>query len=234
MAKLYLIPTPLGSEAPLSRALPAENREIIETLDCFVVENTRTARRFLSRLPIGRPIDGLHFAELNEHTPEAEIPSLLAPALEGRNIGLLSEAGLPCVADPGARLVEAAHAAGVEVVPLVGPSSLLLALMASGANGQSFAFRGYLPVKDPARRQAIVQAERRAQGGESQLFIEAPYRNGQLLQSFLSVCAPATRLTVAVDLLEPSQQIITRTVAAWKKEREALDLHKRPAIFILF
>lgn len=235
MGKLFLIPTPLGDTASWDIALPAGNRKILDEIDYFVVENIRTARRFLARSGISRPIDTLTFAELNEHSRPEEVDSLLTPLLtEGRHIGLMSEAGLPCVADPGAWLVAVAHRHGVEVVPLVGPSSILLALMASGANGQSFAFNGYLPVKPADRVKAIRALERRiAVEGQTQIFIEAPYRNRKLFDDLIATCGAQTRLCVACDLLEPGQWIGTKSIAEWgKKGAPAFD--KRPAIFILF
>ncbi len=235
MGKLYLIPTPIGETASWDTALPAGNRAIIDRIDHFVVENIRTARRFLARSGIGRAIDELTFAELNEHTPPEEVETLLDPLLkEDKNIGVMSEAGLPCIADPGALLVAAAHRRGVEIVPLVGPSSLTLALMASGANGQSFAFNGYLPVKPMERVKAIRHFEHRAHTeGQSQIFIEAPYRNRKLFDDLLTACAPQTRLCVACDLLEPGQYIRSQSIAAWKKNG-APAIDKRPAIFIIF
>ncbi len=236
--KLYLIPTPIGEVADRELALPEANRAVLRELDYLVVENLRTARRFLSRMELGRPIDSLTFAELNEHTRPEQVEALLEPVLkEGRDGGVISEAGLPCVADPGAGLVAAAHRHGIEVRPLVGPSSILLALMASGANGQSFAFNGYLPIKGPERARALRHFERRARTeGQTQLFIEAPYRNGRLLEDILSVCDPQTMLCVAVDLLEPTQSVVSQAIAVWRKERALLEprFEKRPAIFILF
>lgn len=230
--KLYLLPTPIG-DTPVYDVLPQRNRDILASLDYFVVENIRTARRFLSRASIGRPIDGLRFVELNEHTRPEELADLLAPVLTGTDAGLMSEAGVPGVADPGADLVALAHAHEVEVIPLVGPSSLILALMASGLNGQSFAFNGYLPIKQPERNKAIRFFEKRAQTEhQSQLFIEAPYRNVKLFQDFLSVCGEHTSLCVAIDLLQPDQRIITHSIAQWRR-LPLPDLQKRPAIFIL-
>ncbi len=222
--KIYLLPTPIGESDV------AENQGIIRSLDHFVVENLRSARRFLSRAGIGKPIDSLHFAELNEHTPAQEVEKLLQPALEGHDIGILSEAGVPVVADPGADLVALAHRKGVEVVPLVGASSILLAVMGSGLNGQSFAFNGYLPVKAPERVKAIRFYEARAlKENQAQFFIEAPYRNAKLLDDLLAALAPETRLTLAVDLLQPTQLLGTKRVVDWKKERP--EINKRPAIF---
>lgn len=235
MGKLYLIPTPMGETASWDTALPAGNRAALDSITDFVVENTRTARRFLARSGINRAIDELTFTELNEHTRPEEVETLLLPLLkEGKNIGVMSEAGLPCIADPGALLVEAAHRHGVEIVPLVGPSSITLALMASGANGQSFAFNGYLPVKPPERVKAIRRFEQRAHSErQTQIFIEAPYRNRKLFDDITATCAPGTMLCIACDLLEPGQYIRSQNVAAWKKGG-APAIDKRPAIFIIF
>ena len=228
---LYLIPCPISDETAPWDVLPAANRAVMDALDYFIVENTRTARRFLSKAGVARPIDTLEFRELNEHT-------VAGTFLISGFLGIIShlpssEAGVPGVADPGALVVEACHRRGVRVVPLVGPSSILLALMASGLNGQSFAFNGYLPVKPSERGKAIRFFERRARSeGQSQLFIEAPYRNAKLLEQFLQTLAPETRLTVAADLTAPAERIETRTVGEWR--RMALpELNKRPAIFII-
>ena len=230
---LYMIPCPIGEGGDPYDVLPLHNREVIRSLDYFVVENARTARRFLSRAGIGKPIAELEMAELNEHTSPQEVERLLEPLLEGRDGGMISEAGVPGVADPGADLAALCHQHGIRVVPLVGPSSILLALMASGLNGQSFAFNGYLPVKPPERARAIRHYERRALAeGQSQIFIEAPYRNAKLLDELFAVCQPETRLTVAADLLEPGEYVRTATVREWKAAPRP-QINKRPAIFIL-
>lgn len=231
---LYLIPCPISDETAPWDVLPAANRAVMDALNYFIVENTRTARRFLSKAGIARPIDTLEFRELNEHTAAGRaVEELVQPIAEGRSAGVISEAGVPGVADPGAAVVEACHRRGIRVVPLVGPSSIILAVMASGLNGQSFAFNGYLPVKPPERTKAIRFFERRAQTeGQSQLFIEAPYRNAKLLEELLRTLAPGTRLTVAVDLTAPTEHIETRTVSQWR-QRPLPELNKRPAIFIL-
>lgn len=230
---LYLIPCPIADETAPWEVLPAANRAVMEGLDYFIVENTRTARRFLAKAGIG-PIDTLEFRELNEHTVAGSaVEELVAPLAAGRSAGVISEAGVPGVADPGALVVEACHRRGIRVVPLVGPSSILLAVMASGLNGQSFAFNGYLPVKPAERAQAIRRYERRAQSeGQTQLFIEAPYRNAKLLEELLHTLAPATRLGVAVDLTAPAERIEVRTVAEWRRA-PLPELHKRPAIFLV-
>lgn len=231
---LYLIPCPISDETAPWDVLPAANRAVMDSLDYFIVENTRTARRFLSKAGIARPIAELEFRELNEHTVAGpDVEALVDPIAAGRSAGVISEAGVPGVADPGALVVEACHRRGIRVVPLVGPSSILLALMASGLNGQSFAFNGYLPVKPAERAQAIRSFERRARSeGQSQLFIEAPYRNAKLLEQLLQVLAPDTRLTLAVDLTAPGGQVTTRTVAEWRRA-PLPELNKRPAIFII-
>lgn len=231
---LYLIPCPISDETEPWDVLPAANRAVVDSLDYFIVENTRSARRFLSKAGIARPIDTLEFREVNEHTTAGrEVEELVAPLLQGRSAGVISEAGVPGVADPGALAVAACHRLGIRVVPLVGPSSILLALMASGLNGQSFAFNGYLPVKPPERVRAIRALERRVLAErQSQLFIETPYRNEKLFAQLLEVCGADTKLTVAVDITAPAESITTHSVAEWRK-RPAVGLNKRPAIFIL-
>ena len=217
---LYLIPCPISDETAPWDVLPAANRAVMDALDYFIVENTRTARRFLSKAGIARPIGELEFRELNEHTAAGrEIEELIAPLLEGRSAGVISEAGVPGVADPG--------------VPLVGPSSIILAVMASGLNGQSFAFNGYLPVKPPERTRAIRFFERRALSeGQSQLFIEAPYRNVKLMEQLVQTLGDQTRLTVAVDLTAPDERIETHTAGEWRR-RQLPEMNRRPAIFII-
>ena len=231
---LYLIPCPISDETAPWDVLPAANRAVIDSLDYFIVENVRTARRFLAKAGIARPIDTLEFRELNEHTTAgAAVEELIAPLLQGRSAGVVSEAGVPGVDDPGALAVEACHRRGIRVVPLVGPSSILLAVMASGLNGQSFAFNGYLPVKPPERTQAIRRFERRARAeGQSQLFIEAPYRNAKLMEELLRTLAPDTRLAVAMELTAPGQFIAAHPVAEWRR-RQLPEMQKHPAIFII-
>lgn len=230
---LYMIPCPIADEGDPWSVLPAANREVMASLDYFIVENVRSARRFLSRAGIG-PIDRLEFRELNEHTAAGrEVEELVEPLLKGRSAGVISEAGVPGVADPGALVAALCHRRGIRVVPLVGPSSILMAVMASGLNGQSFAFNGYLPVKPPERARAIRQLEHRARTErQSQLFIEAPYRNQKLLEQLLQVCQPDTLLTVAVDITAPGEWIRTRSVADWRRV-PLPDLQKRPCLFVL-
>ncbi|MFZ5484156.1 MAG: SAM-dependent methyltransferase [Pseudomonadota bacterium] len=229
---LYLIPTPLG-DSPLNTVLPEETRAVARRLRHFVVEQAKTARAFLKQVGTELPIQQLHLAELNEHTRAEALAALLAPLLDGHDVGLLSEAGCPAVADPGANLVRLAHRHGITVKPLVGPSSILLALMASGLVGQRFAFHGYLPAKPEARAKAIRELEARAQKEDAaQAFIETPYRNTALLDTLLSVCRPDTLLSVAVDLTTAEEFIRTQPVIDWRKALPNLD--KRPTVFLLW
>jgi 16S rRNA (cytidine1402-2'-O)-methyltransferase len=229
--KLFLIPAPLG-DGEVGAVIPQGTLDILHALRFFVVEELRTARRYLKKTGLKTPLEQLAFFELNEHTPETDIPALLQPVLEGNDMGLLSEAGAPAVADPGAGLVALAHRRHIEVIPLAGPSSLLLALMASGLNGQSFAFSGYLPVKSRERRQRIRQLEKRSIAEQqTQLFIETPYRNHALLNDLLASCAPHTRLCIAAAITMPDAFIRTQTIAEWKKT--PVDIHKKPCIFLI-
>ena len=231
---LYMIPCPISDSTEVYDVTPAANGRVIDSLDYFIVENVRSARRFLSKAKIARRIDDLEFVELNEHTVAGvAIEQMIKPILEGRSAGVISEAGVPGVADPGALVVEACHRKGIRVVPLVGPSSILLAMMASGLNGQSFAFNGYLPVKPPERAKALKALERRAQQEQqSQIFIEAPYRNVKLMEQMLQVCGAECKLTVACDITSPEELIVTRTIAQWRK-CGVPDIAKRPTIFII-
>jgi 16S rRNA (cytidine1402-2'-O)-methyltransferase len=229
---LYLIPTPLGEHTVPAEILPAPALAIAARLDCFVAENTRSARQFLKQLPSAHPIQAIEIRELNEHSRAEDLPALLAPLRAGRDCGLLSEAGCPAIADPGAALVALAHRHGVPVWPLVGPSSLTLALMASGLNGQRFAFAGYAPVKDGERDAFLSGLERRsAQFAETQLLIETPYRAQALLDALVRVLRPDTDLVVARELTQPAQAIRCGTVAQWRAA--PLAMGKVPAVFAL-
>jgi 16S rRNA (cytidine1402-2'-O)-methyltransferase len=230
--KLLLVPAWLAQDTAPDAVVPAPALARIRALRDFVVEDAKSARRFLSACGHPGPMREVAMAELNEHTPAAAVPALLEPALQGRDLGLLSEAGIPAVADPGAALVAAAHAKGITVVPLVGPSSIMLALEASGLEGQRFRFVGYLPAEAAARREAIAELEKRsARDRETQVFIETPYRNDALLKDLLETCKPSTRLCVAADLTGTAEWIHSRDVAAWRKNVPAIG--KRPAIFLL-
>ena len=229
--KLYLIPSPLGENAP-AEVIPAPVLERLSSIDCFVVEEVRTARRYLSRAGLKGHIEGLEFHELNEHTPLSEIAPLVHLFDDGRDVGLISEAGLPAVADPGAQLVGLCHREGIEVVPLVGPSSLMLALMASGLNGQSFAFVGYIPAKTEERRAAIKRLEKRsAAEHQTQILIETPYRNDAMLADLASTCSGKTLITVAANLTQTDAFIRTQSAARWKEH--PVTIGKRPCVFLI-
>ena len=231
--RLILFPVTIGAE-DIASSLPTANAELLASCHTFIVEELRTARRFLKKAGYPHAIDDTVFYELNEHTSHEEIGNYLDAIDKGENIGLLSEAGLPCVADPGAMITKIAQRRGIEIVPLVGPSSLMLALMASGFNGQSFAFVGYLPVDKSKRASAIRRLEERVhREHQTQLFIEAPYRNNQMLEALSTVLQPSTMVCVACDLTLPTQYIRSLTAARWKKEKEAIDLHKRNTVFLI-
>lgn len=232
--KLILFPVTIGAEN-MDRSLPAFNINLLNECHTFIVEEVRTARRFLKKAGYQHAIDDTTFYTLNEHTSESEITDYLEPIMHGENIGLLSEAGLPCVADPGAMITRLAQQKRIEIVPLVGPSSLLMALMASGFNGQNFAFVGYLPIDKSERSHAIHNLENRVyKENQTQIFIEAPYRNNQMLEALCETCNHNTMICVACDITLPTQTIISRTVAQWKKEREKINLHKRNTVFLLY
>jgi len=232
MATLYLIPCSLG-ETNFDRILPANNTQIVTELKHFIVEDIRSARRFLKKANPQIVIDELTFYVLNQHTTAAEISTFIKPMHVGNDMGVISEAGCPAIADPGADVVAIAQSQGFKVVPLVGPSSILLALMASGFNGQSFAFNGYLPVQPADRVKALKKLENRIYSeNQSQLFIETPYRNMKMAEEILSSCQPTTKLCIAADITLETEFIVTKTVKAWKGN--VPDLNKRPTIFILY
>lgn len=229
--KLYLIPVTLGDTAPLE-VLPISIKRTIERINHYIVENEKSARRFIKKISSGKSQSSLHISVLNKFTEAQEIPGFLTPCSQGHDIGIISEAGCPGIADPGADVVQIAHEKGFRVVPLVGPSSITLALMASGMNGQNFAFNGYLPIDSTERKSAIKRLEKISQdSGQTQLFIETPYRNDKLLAELVKVLRPNTRLCVACDITLPSEYIATKTATDWKKT--SVELHKRPAIFLV-
>lgn len=230
MSRLYLIPAPLGDNDP-TEVIPQYVLETACSLKTFVVEETRTARRFLSRYGLKGKIDELSFTELNEHTGKEDIEAM-ASLFDNSDVGLITEAGLPAVADPGAALVALCHRKGIEVVPLVGPSSLMMALMASGLDGQSFAFRGYLPAKTDERRTAIRNLEKTSSSlKQTQIFIETPYRNDSLMADLTANLNPSTRLCIAADITLRTQLIRTLRVAEWRKR--PLSIGKRPCVFLI-
>jgi 16S rRNA (cytidine1402-2'-O)-methyltransferase len=229
---LYLIPVSLG-ETDATNVMPQTTLAVVHRLRRFIVENPKSARRLLKSAAYPLPLRDAHMTTLDEHTPSRELTGLLAPLLEGEDCGLMSEAGCPAVADPGAELVRLAHAHGVRVVPLVGPSAILLALMACGLNGQRFAFHGYLPVESAARGRKLRELEDESgRSGAAQIFMEVPYRNGALLQAVLERCRGDTLLCIATELTLPGESIATRAISEWKKNPPALD--RRPAMFVLW
>lgn len=228
--KLFLIPTTLGQNEPLE-VLPISVKKTVEDLDFFIVENEKTARRFIKKIAPRKSQPSLRLFVLDKYTSEFESKSFIDPCFQGINVGLISEAGVPAVADPGANIVMLAHHKKVEVVPLVGPSSILLAMMASGLNGQNFAFNGYLPIDKIERKKKIKEFEKWSkQNNQSQIFIETPYRNNKLFTELKTTLTPGTMLCIAVDLTLPTEYIRTLTVKEWKSEQ--IDLHKRPCIFV--
>ena len=229
---LYLIPVTLG-EDNITQVLPPDVVKVAQRLDNFVVESEKSARHFLSTIKTIRPVRELNLNLLNEHTEQKDVNALLAPLLAGKDVGLMSDAGCPGVADPGAKLVELAHQKGIRVIPFVGPSSILLSLMASGFNGQQFTFLGYLPVDKTQRNQKLKEIEKRSlTNKETQIFIETPYLNQNMLDAIMSVCQPNTKLCIACDISLTTELISSKTIASWRKS-PLPDLHKRPAIFLL-
>lgn len=228
---LYLVPTMLGDNAPLE-VLPISIKRTIENVDHYIAENEKTARRFIKKISPSKNQPDLHFEVLNKYTDPAEISSFLDPCVQGSDIVLLSEAGAPGIADPGAEIVRVAHKKQIRVIPLVGPSSITMAMMASGMNGQNFAFTGYLPIESDLRSKAIKSLEKLSfETGQAQIFIETPYRNEKLLAELLRKLKSTTRLCVATDITLPSEEINTKTVQEW--QRKQIEINKRPTVFII-
>lgn len=229
---LYLVPVTLG-DTPVSKVIPDGNKEIIAGIKFFIVENIRTARRFLKKTEPSVNIDELTFFELNKHTDLTQIDSYLKPIFEGHSVGLMSEAGVPAIADPGADVVAIAQRSKIRVVPLVGPSSILLSLMASGFNGQSFAFHGYLPIDSGERIRKIKQMENRIfNEDQTQIFIETPYRNEKLVNDILKNCSSSVKLCIAVNITCEDEYIKTLSVKEWGKRLP--DMHKKTCIFLIY
>jgi len=228
--KIYLIPVTLGGDDFL-KVIPEKVLGITRELRHFIVEDIRSARRYLRLIDKGFPIDDSHFYELNEHTDESDISHYLEPATKGFDIGVMSEAGLPGIADPGAAIVALAHRMKLQVSPLSGPSSIILALIASGLNGQAFTFNGYLPVKPEERSTKLRELEKRAAEGYAQIFMETPYRNHKMLEAILSVCRADTMLTVAIEITLPSESIRTMKISEWKKE--SVQLKDKLVVFVM-
>lgn len=229
---LYLIPVPLGN-APLDLVLPSVVRDRARRLQHFVAENAKSARAFLKQLPSDTPLQQIEIHELSEHTPAGTLPELLAPLHTGIDVGLISEAGCPAVADPGANLVALAQREGIRVIPMTGPSSILLALMGSGLSGQNFAFHGYLPAKEDDRHKKLRELEKDSrQEKRTQIFIETPYRNRQMLETLVKACADSTRICVATDLTLDNESIMTRTPVEWRRQGLP-EIDRRPTVFLL-
>jgi 16S rRNA (cytidine1402-2'-O)-methyltransferase len=231
-ASLFLIPVTLGDTA-ISKVLPDYNKNVILSIQYFIVENVRTARRFLKQTEPDIDIDSLTFFTLNKHTSKESIADFLKPIEDGHSVGIISEAGCPAIADPGAEIVAIAQRKNIRVIPLIGPSSILLALMASGFNGQSFAFQGYLPIDNEQRIKTLKMLEHRIYSeNQTQLFIETPYRNAKILDDIIKTCKPSTKLCIAADITLDSEFIKTRSISEWKNQKP--DLSKRPCIFALY
>lgn len=229
---LYLIPVMLGDETPATDVLPATVSRAISLIDNYVVENSKVARKFIKAIYPEKVQATLNLFELNKHTDSKELKTFIQPLLDGKNMGLMSDAGCPGVADPGAVIIAMAHEKGIKVVPLVGPSSILLSLMGSGMNGQSFTFNGYLPIDKGDKKTMLKNLEKwSAERNQSQIFIETPYRNNQLMEEMVQILQPNTLLCVACDLTLPTEIMLTKPVSFWKKHK--IDLHKRPCIFII-
>lgn len=231
--KLYLVPALLGGTLA-EQVIPLGTLEKVRALRFFVVENVRTARRMLGKMHMPCPIDELEFVELDKHNPEnPDLLAYLGKALDGQDIGLMSEAGSPCVADPGALIVELAHQAGIQVVPLTGPNAMILALMASGFNGQSFCFHGYLPIKKQERVRKIKELEHRSMANnETELFIETPFRNNAMIEDLLKNCRPNTMLCVASNITTEDEKIVSKPISEWKSIK--YDWNKKPAVFLIY
>lgn len=228
--RLYLVPVTLGGD-DFTNVIPEKVIRLTSLLRYFIVENTRSARRFLRLIDKEFPINDTVFFELNEHTADSEIAQFLDPALKGFDMGIISEAGLPCIADPGAKIVSLAHQKKIKVIPLTGPSSIILALISSGLNGQNFSFNGYLPVKPAEKAASIRDLQKKARDGFAQIFMETPYRNQKMLESILSVCDNETRLCIAADITLPSESITTMKIGEWRKNIPSLN--DRLVIFVL-
>ena len=232
LGTLYMVPVTLGDDN-LSYVIPADVMKLVQNLEYFVVENEKSARRFLGSVKTNKPVRELNFQLLNEHSAERDLPALIAPLLSGHHVGMLSEAGCPGIADPGATLAALAHRKGIKVAPLVGPSSILLSLMASGFNGQQFTFLGYLPSDKAARVNKLKDIEKHSQRlNETQIFIETPYRNQHMLEDILASCGANTKLCIARNVSLETEFVVSKTIAEWKKS-ELPDLHKQPTVFLL-
>lgn len=230
LGQLYLIPCELG-EGTTEQVIPASIYSLVNNIKYFIVEDPKSARHYLKRLKIQTPINELILFELNKHSDKNNLSDLIKPLLEGHSMGIISEAGCPCIADPGSEIVKLAHQHNIKVLPLTGPSSILLSLMASGFNGQSFTFHGYLPIDKNDRSKKLKQLEKDARAGQTQLFIETPFRNNQMMDDLLNILNTDTKICVACDITLPEEFIKTLKVSQWKSQKP--DLHKKPCIFLI-
>lgn len=228
--KIYLIPSEMGEQG-YEMLFPDMNRTIICSVDWYIVENVRTVRRFIKKICPEKDIEKTHFFEINKHAPNEQVDEMMRPLLDGHDMGIVSEAGMPCIADPGNLVVAKAHQKGIRVIPLVGPNSIIMALIASGFNGQNFAFHGYVPIKDERKKKILQMESVSLSTGQTQIFMETPYRNQQLFTELTSILRPTTRLCIATDITLPTEDIKTRTIAEWKKQ--VPEIQKRPSIFLL-
>lgn len=232
LGTLYLIPVMLGDNIPATDVLPASVMRAVNLIDDYIVENSKVARKFIKAIDASKIQASLNLYELNKHTDSKDLNNFIQPLLQGKNMGLMSDAGCPGVADPGAVIIALAHQKGIKVTPLVGPSSILLSLMGSGMNGQSFTFNGYLPIDKSEKRSMLKNLEKWSfERNQSQIFIETPYRNNQLIEEMVQVLHPNTLLCVACDLTLPTEIMLTKPISFWKKHK--IDLHKRPCIYII-
>lgn len=232
LGKLYLIPVMMGEESSPKDVLPESVAKTIEMIDYYIVENEKTARKHIKRILPEKKQPSLHISVLNKHTDFSEYDQMLRPCMEGIDVGLMSEAGCPGIADPGAAIAKIAHQKGIQVVPMVGPSSILMGMMASGFNGQSFAFNGYLPIDKGEKKSVLRYYEKLSQDrNQSQIFIETPYRNNKLMEDLLQILQNDTYLCIAADITQQTEYIKTMKVSEWKKNK--VDLHNRPTIFII-
>ncbi len=229
--QIYLIPSEMG-EQNSERLFPAYNLEIIKQIHYYIVENVRTARRFIKKICPECVIENIVFFEINKHSPSERLQEMMSPLFEGENIGVISEAGMPCIADPGNMVVAEAHRKDIRVIPLVGPNSIIMALISSGFNGQNFSFHGYVPIKDDRKKMILSWESTALRTGQTQIFMETPYRNQQLFSELTNILRPTTKLCIATDITLDSEQIKTRTISEWKKN--VPDLQKRPSIFLIF
>lgn len=229
-APLYLIPSRIAETEPLE-VLPLSVKKVVDSIDHYIVENEKTSREFIRKVLSGKSQPSLHIRIHNQYTPTEELPELLSPCLNGNPTGVISDSGMPVIGDSGHELIRMAHELGIRVIPMVGPSAIVMALMASGLSGHSFAYVGYLPPEDGLRKRRISALEKKAQKGETQIFVETPLQNNQLFEEIVAVCEPHTLLSVASDITAPSETIRTKSIEDWKKEAPVLD--KRPTVFLL-